>query len=137
MESWPSSLIWICLSVDLHQQSNSNLIALIHYLHHKLFNNVTGLGLSNTNSDIGARNSIKQRAIEKNRNVFASGCPWHILHNTASKANSEFSKITKFDLGNYSVDLYYWFDKFPKQKDALLEYYEFCDQEVIRYASTR
>lgn len=40
-----------------------------------IWNNVTDLGLSNTNSNIGARNSIKQRAIEKNGNVFASGCP--------------------------------------------------------------
>ena len=104
------------------------------------WHNVTGLGLDNTNSNIGARNSIKQRALEKNTNIFINGCPCHILHNAASKANSEFSKISGFDLEDHSVDLYYWFDKSSKRKSALLEYYEFCDQEfeeVIRYVSTR
>ena len=98
------------------------------------------LGLDNTNSNIGARNSIKQRAIEKNENIFVSGCPSHILHDAASKANSEFSKIRKFDLEDHSVDFYYWFDTSSKWKGTLLEYYEFRDQkyeEVIRYASTR
>ena len=104
------------------------------------WNNVTGLGSGNTNSNIDASNSIKQRVIEKNENIFSSGYSYHILHNAASKANSKISKLGKFDLENYSVDLYYWFDISSKQNDALLEYYEFCDQEyeeVIRYISIR
>ena len=66
------------------------------------WNIVTGLGLDNTDPNIGARNSIKQRAIEKNENIFVSGCPCHILHNTTPKANSEFSKISKFDLKDHT-----------------------------------
>ena len=44
----------------------------IHTLFKKFelsWNNATGLGLDNTNSNIYAKNSIKQRAIEKN-NIF-------------------------------------------------------------------
>ena len=74
------------------------------------------------------------------KKLCVSGCPCHILHNATSKASSEFSKISKFDLEDHSVDLYYWFNKSSKWKDTLLEYYEFCDhecEEVIRYAGTR
>ena len=104
------------------------------------WNLVTGLGVDNTNSNVGAHNSIKQKAFLKNPNIFVSGCPCHILHNSASKAGREFSKIAKFDIEDHSVDLYYWFERSSKRKSALLEYYEFCDQdyeEVIRYVSTR
>ena len=64
----------------------------------------------------------------------------YILHNAASKAANDFSKIAKFDLEDHCVDLYHWFEKSSKRKSALKEYYEFCDieyAEVIRYASTR
>ena len=53
------------------------------------WNNVTGLCLDNPNSNIGARNWIRQRAIEKKENIFACGFPCHILRNNTSKANSE------------------------------------------------
>ena len=91
--------------------------------------NVTGLGVDNTNSNIGAHNSLKQKGLLKNKHIFVSGCPCHILHNAASKASTAFSEIAKFDVEDHSVDLYYWFDKSSKRKSALLEYYEFCDQE--------
>ena len=104
------------------------------------WNQVTGLGVDNTNSNIGAHNPIKQKALLRYPNIFVSGCPCHILHNAASRASSEFSSIADFEIEDHCVDLYYWFDKSSKRKSALLEYYEFCDQEyeeVIRYASTR
>ena len=104
------------------------------------WNSVTGLGLDNTNSNIGKHNSIKQKALLKNPHLHVNGCPCHILHNAASKASSDFAKTAGFDVENHCVDLYYWFDKSSKRKSALLEYYEFCDQEyeeVIRYVSTR
>ena len=70
--------------------------------------NVTGLGVDNTNSDIGAHNSLKQKGLLNNKHVFVSDCPCHVLHKAASKASTEFSEITKFDVEGHSVDLYYW-----------------------------
>ena len=108
--------------------------------HELKWENVTGLGVDNTNSNIGPHNSIKQKALLKNKHIYVSGCPCHILHNAASAASTAFSEITKFDIEDHSVDLFYWFNKSSKRKSALLEYYEFCDQEyeeVIRYVSTR
>ena len=43
--------------------------------------NVTGLGVDNTNSNISAHNSSKQKGLLKNKHIFVSGCPCHILHN--------------------------------------------------------
>ena len=46
--------------------------------------NVTGLGVDNTNSNIGAHNLLKQKGLLKNKHIYVSGCPYHILHNAAS-----------------------------------------------------
>ena len=100
----------------------------------------TGLGLDNTNSNIGVHNSIKQKALLKNPNIFVSGWQCHILHNAASKANTAFSEISKFDVEDHLVDIYYWYNKSSKCKSCLFEYYMFCDQdyeEVICNVSTR
>ena len=59
------------------------------------WNIVKGFGLYNTSTNIGAKNLIKQRAIEKNENICY---PCHILHNTSSVVNLEFSKISKLDV---------------------------------------
>ena len=102
--------------------------------------NVTGLGVDNTNSNIGAHNSLKQKSLLKNKHIFVSGCPCLILHNRASKASRVFSEIAKFDGEDHSIDLYYWFDKSSNRKSALIEYYKFFDQEykeIMQYVSTR
>ena len=45
--------------------------------------NVTGLGVDNTNSNIGGHNLLKQKSLLMNKHIFVSGCPCHILHNAA------------------------------------------------------
>ena len=82
---------------------------------------ITGLGLDNTNSNIDVHNSIKQKALLKNPSIFVSGCPCHILHNAVSKANT--AEISKFDVEDHSVDIYYWFNKSSKCKSCLFKYY--------------
>ena len=79
-------------------------------------------------------NSIKTRALEKNPTIKISGCPCHALHDAA------FAKITKFDIEDHCVDLYYWLENSNKSKSALEKYCVFCDTEstdVIPCASTR
>ena len=98
------------------------------------------MGLDNTNTNIGNRNSIKTKALEKNPTIKFSGCPYHVLHNAAMEASTGFAKITKFDKEDHCVDLHYWFEKSSKRKSALEEYCVFCDTEyaeVIRYAPAR
>ena len=101
---------------------------------------VSGIGLDNTNANIGEHNSIKSRVLQKNSEIVISGCPCHILHNASSKAAEAFGNIVDFSVEDHCVDLFYWFDKSSKRKSILKEYYDFCDQdyeEVIKYISTR
>ena len=63
-----------------------------------------------------------------------------MLHNAAGKGATEFGNITKFDVEDHCIDLFYWFDKSTKRKGALKEYFEFCDtnyEAVIKYISVR
>ena len=95
---------------------------------------VTGLGVDNTNVNIGKHDSIKSRVLEKEPKIAVVGCPCHMLHNAAGKGATEFGNITKFDVEDHCIDLFYWFDKSTKRKGALKEYFEFC---VIKYISVR
>lgn len=104
------------------------------------WNYCVAIGLDNTNVNIGDHNSIKSRAKEKNEDIIAAGCPYHILHNAYGKAGTAFSDFTGFDIEEHCVDVFYCFDKSSKRKNILEEYYEFCDseyQEIIKFISTR
>ena len=102
--------------------------------------NVSGLGVDNTNANIGTRNSLKARVLRKNAEVVIAGCPCHILHNAAGKASEAFAAVSEFDLENYFADFFNWFERSAKRKSILKEYYNFCDvdcQEVIKYICIR
>ena len=104
------------------------------------WNNCTGLGVDNTNSNVGRHNSLKTRVLGKNGSVYISGCPCHIIHNTAEKASQEFQKVVKFSVRDMCIHLYHYFDKSTKRKQTLQEYCTFCDVdflEMIRYVPTR
>lgn len=104
------------------------------------WHSVTGLGVDNTNVNIGAHDSIKSRVLGKEPNVFVAGCPCHMLHKAAAKGATAFADATGFDLEDHCVDLFYWFDKSTKRKGILKEYCEFCDTDyeaVVKYVSVR
>ena len=50
------------------------------------------------------------RVLAKNRNIFINDCPCHIIHNTANKAAEPFSEVSRFDVEDFFVDLFHWFD---------------------------
>ena len=78
--------------------------------------NCVVVGLDNTAVNVGKINSIKTRALAKNKNVFINGCPCQIIHNTANKAAEPFSEVSCFDVKDFLVDLFHWFDKSSKRK---------------------
>ena len=80
---------------------------------------VMEIGLDNTNASIGDHNLIKSQAVERNPEIVISGCPCHILHNTASKAADAFATASNFSVEDHCVDLFYWFDKSSKRKSIL------------------
>ena len=100
----------------------------------------TSVGVDNTSVNIGVRNSLKTRILQRNPAVFFNGCPCHIIHNAAQRAGEAFSVACGFDIEELVVDLYYWFDKSTKRNNELRSYCMFCDQEyrtIIKHVSTR
>ena len=100
----------------------------------------TSVGVDNTSVNIGIRNSLKTRILQRNSAIYFNGCPCHVLHNTAQKASTAFGGCCGFDVEEFAIDLYYWFDKSTKRKNDLHSYSEFCDLEyrsVIKHVSTR
>ena len=135
------------LDMNLIEGSTSGTAATIFQHVNALFqkyeisgNSVAGLGVDNTNVNIGARDSIKSRVLAKQPNVVVAGCPCHMLHNTAAKGATAFADATGFDLEDHCVDLFYWFDKSTKRKGILKQYCMFCDTKygaVVKYVSVR
>ena len=89
---------------------------------------------------LGIHNSVASRLLSKHENCFVNGCPCHLAHISASRANEGFSKVIGFDLENLCADLYYWFEKSSKRKGKLLEYFEFVEQDylqILKHISVR
>ncbi len=67
-------------------------------------------------------------------------CPCHIIHNAARKAGESFTECCGFDVEEFTIDLYYWFDKSTKRKNGIRSYCTFCHQEyraIVKHVSTR
>ena len=47
--------------------------------------NVISCGLDNTSSDMGCKNSLKSRVLERNSSCFVAGCNCHLVHLAAGK----------------------------------------------------
>jgi len=88
-------------------------------------------GVDNTNSNIGAKNSIKSRVTSKP--IYFVGCPCHIIHNAAQKSAEAFRDVSGIDVEECCVDHYYWFDKSTKRKGNLDQYSTFCDTAYRRF----
>lgn len=104
------------------------------------WNFCTSVGVDNTSVNIGVRNSLKTRITRRNPSVFFNGCPCHIIHNAAQYAAEAFNSVCGFDVEEFVVDIFYWFDKSTKRKNELRSYCMFCDQEyraIIKHVSTR
>ena len=59
---------------------------------------------------------------------------------TAHKRSAGFTKVTKFDIEDFCIDIYCYFDKSRKRKNALQSYAEFCDQEnrdILKHVNVR
>ena len=68
------------------------------------WNQCVGLSVHNTGINLGIRNGLKAKMLRVNENVYVMGCPRHIIHNTAMKANKAFLEECDFDIKDFSVD---------------------------------
>ena len=78
--------------------------------------NCVAVGFDNTAVNIGSRNSIMTCVSKQNSSTFTSGCPCHIVYNIANKGAQSFGGISNFDIKDFLVDLFHWFDKSSKRK---------------------
>ena len=104
------------------------------------WSNCVGFGVDNTSVNVGIRNSIYTRVIQKNPACYFMGCPCHLMHNVACRASSAFSAVSGFDIEDMCVDVYHYFDKSTKRKSTLVQFAQFCDvkyRQVIKQVSTR
>ena len=104
------------------------------------WSNCVGFSVDNTSMNIGTHNSILSRVLTKNPSCYFMGCPCHIIHNTAHKGGEAFATVTSFDVEDFCVDLFYYFDKSTKRKGALRSYNEFCDQDyrkILKHVNVR
>ena len=56
--------------------------------------------------NIGIRNSLKSRILQRNSAIYYNGCPCHVLHNAAQKAGNTFAAYCRFDADEFAVNLY-------------------------------
>ena len=104
------------------------------------WDNVVRIGLDNTNSNMGIRNSIKSRILEKNADVFAAGCSCHLAHLAAGAGGRAYEEVIGFDMEDHQVDMFYFFKNSTRRKGILLEYLDFMGQEwenKSRFVKTR
>ena len=59
------------------------------------------------------------------------GCPCHIIHNAANHASQAFAGVTGFNVGDFLVDIFYYFDNNTERQALLKDYCEFCDQGIL------
>ena len=102
--------------------------------------NLVGLSLDNTSVNMGRHTGLYRKIESKNTSVYTFGCPCHIVHNTSNHAAKSFAGVTGFDVGDFLVDIFYYFDNSTKRQASLKEYCEFCDQDyckILKFGSTR
>lgn len=62
--------------------------------------------------------------------MYVNGCPCHVLDNTASKASEKFTEVVSFEVEDFLVDIYYWFDKKTKRHVQLERFCNYCDKDL-------
>ncbi|EDO46688.1 predicted protein [Nematostella vectensis] len=89
---------------------------------------------------MGEHNGLYRHFERKNASVYTFGCPCHIVHNTASYGAKAYAEAAGFDLGDFLVDIYYYFDNSTKRQASLKDFCDFCDQDyrkILKYGATR
>ena len=104
------------------------------------WDNLVIIGLDNTNSNMGTRNSIKSRILKKNTHVSVAGCSCDLAHLVAGASGQAYQGKMDFDMEDHQVDIYYFFKNSTRRKGILLEYLKFLGQEwenMSRFVKTR
>ena len=79
---------------------------------------VISCGLHNTNSNIGCKNSLKSRIVEKNSSYFVAGFNCHLVHLATDKGGQVYESISSFSCEDHQCDLYYFLKGVQEEKES-------------------
>ena len=85
----------MCMSSDATAEGIFSKMQEALEKHEIPWNNCVGISLDNTSVNMGCHNSIRTRVTRANPAVYILGCPCHIVHNIASKADDAFEQVAK------------------------------------------
>ena len=104
------------------------------------WDSIVSVGLDNTSTNKGSRNSLRTRILAENPQTFIAGYNFHLSHLAEGKCGEALGSIAKFDCEDHHVDFYYFFKRSTRRKSILQEYMELvgCEWEnLTRLVSTR
>jgi len=86
-------LLDMCMSSSA--TANSIFSKMNEALSHRVISwtNCVGISLDNTSVNMGCHNSISTKVQSANSSIYIMGCPCHIVHNIAVKADDAFVKV--------------------------------------------
>ena len=68
--------------------------------------NCVGISLDNTSVNMGCHNSISTKVQSANSSIYIMGCPCHIVHNNAVKADDAFERYDSYAYANVNFCSY-------------------------------
>lgn len=135
------SMFWhMCLISDCTAKGIFAKVSEVFISQKVPWENVIGLSLDNAAVNMGRKNGLFRHFEKQNPSIYTFGCPCHIVHNAGSFASKVFTSETGFDINDFLVDIYYYFDNSTKRQAELKEFCEFCDQdyrEILKFGATR
>jgi len=104
--------------------------------------NCLEFGVDNTSVSVGKHNSIKTRALGEKPTHLLYGVPMpYGPYNAAKHASDAFYRcLPSFDVEDFLVDVFFWFDYSSKHKNAYAEFCHFVDLEyrrILKFMSVR
>ena len=70
-------------------------------------------------SNMGCKNSLKSRILEKNSSCFIAGCNCHLVHLAAGKGGQAYESISSFSCEDHNVISITFFQRQLKKKRNL------------------
>ena len=130
-----TQLLDMCTTSGCHcgtADSIFNKIGSVLSIHNIPWGNCVGFGGDNTSVNVGMHYSYITHVKQNNNSCYFMGwCTCYLVHNIACHASEAFQESSGFDVEDFCVDMFYWFDKSTKRKGILREYCEFCDNEYL------
>ena len=99
---------YMCGTTGEHSSKAENIISAIDSTMMNdsvAWNNLGSIGFDNTNSNMGIRNSIKWKTLQKSSGVSVAGCSCYLAHLAAGAGGQAYQGVTDFDIEDHQIDI--------------------------------